>query len=503
MLNFVKPVQKKQNLISRAAQAVRYTITGVAPDAWMSPLNPLPPFSPVQQPWQWDRPVGYNITYKPRGSQEYSFDDLRSVARRSELVRLAIETRQDQVSAINWLIKPILENEDDEADDDDPRLQEVTDFFRHPDKIHDWDQWSRMVLEELFVTDAVSLAKRKTKGGKLYALEPVDGATIFPLVDQNGRQPLPPDPAYQQILKGVPKADYSSDELIYYVRKTRVFTPYGFSPVEQVIESAQTDIERAKYTLAYFSEGSVPDAYMTAPDGMTIDAVLTYETHLNGLLAGNAAGRRQMPVLPHGMEIHNLKQAELKNEFDEWLARKICFAFSLPPTAFIKANNRATAESEKDRATEEGLFPILLYIKRLCDKVIQEDFGYKDLEFHWDADEERDPSVQATIDQVYVNAGIMSRNEVRDALGLDNIEGGDEPLVTTGSGLVPLPGSDLDVQQKQEQLEQQQASAAQAHENNMALVQAKGKGGNDNEPGGGDVNKRSKKKLSYGASHSH
>ena len=37
------------------------------------------------------------------------------------------------------------------------------------------------------------------------------------------------------------------------------------------------------------------------------------------------------------MEIKSLKQAELKNDFDEWLARKICFAFSLPPTAFVRS----------------------------------------------------------------------------------------------------------------------------------------------------------------------
>jgi len=49
--------------------------------------------------------------------------------------------------------------------------------------------------------------------------------------------------------------------------------------------------------------------------------VLSYEAHLNSLLAGNRVGRRQMPVLVHGMEIKSMKQADLKNEFDEWLAR--------------------------------------------------------------------------------------------------------------------------------------------------------------------------------------
>jgi hypothetical protein len=39
---------------------------------------------------------------------------------------------------------------------------------------------------------------------ELFALEPVDGATIRRVLDNTGRTPLPPDPAYQQIIKGLP-----------------------------------------------------------------------------------------------------------------------------------------------------------------------------------------------------------------------------------------------------------------------------------------------------------
>lgn len=466
MYNFVKP-PPIPGFLKRAAQAARYTIRGIRPDTWMSPLQPLQPYTPMVAPRQYDFAVGQNLFYRPRGDERYSFEQLRLVARQSELVRLAIETRMDQVSAIKWQIKPIMKVGD--ADDEDLRIREISDFLAKPDKIRDWDQWVRLILEELFVTDAVSLARRKTRGGGLFALEPVDGSTIFPLIDEDGRQPLPPDPAFQQILKGVPKANYTSGELIYYVRKAQVNTPFGYSPVEQIIEAASTDIERIKYTLSYFTEGSVPDAYITAPDGMTPDKVMVYESHLNSLLAGNTVGRRQMPVLVYGMEIKSLKQAELKNEFDEWLARKICFAFSLPPTAFVKQLNRSTAQSDQERAKDEGLYPVLLYIKRLIDRIIREDFGASDLEFHWNDDEERDPKTQAEIDVMYVNAGLKTRNEIRDALGLEDVTGGEEPMITTASGPIPLPGSPLAEQMKQEQ----QAKTEQDQEHALALTQAK------------------------------
>jgi len=506
MFNFAKPPETK-SVWKRAVQAARYTISGVRPESWMSPLQPLKPFAPEQNAWQWDRPVGYNLYYKPRGNERYDFHELREAARQSELIRLAIETRLDQMSAMSWQVKPKMETTaGDEADDNDPRIKTISEFFTSPDKTRDWDQWLRVVLEELFVTDAVSIARRRNKGGGLYALELVDGATIFPLIDQDGRQPAPPDPAFQQILKGVPKANYTSDEFIYYVRKSQVNTPYGFSAVEQIIQSAETDIERLKYTLSYFTEGSVPDAYITAPDGMTADKVLAYEAHLNSILAGNQVGRRQMPILVHGMEMKSMKAAELKNDFDEWLARKVCFAFSLPPTAFIKSNNRATAESEKDRTQEEGLYPVLLYIKRLVDRIIREDFNSPDLEFHWNDDDEKDPLIQSQIDTAYVAAGIKSRNEIRDSLGLDDEEGGDALLVTAGNTLVPLPGSELDLQQKQEQQDQAQQTQSNAieqiHAKTPAQHAAEAAGAaNQNQPGA--VGKRASVKKKFYAVSTH
>ena len=61
----------------------------------------------------------------------------------------------------------------------------------------------------MLVIDAATLYPRYNRGGSLYALDVIDGATIKPLIGEDGRAPEPPDPAYQQILKGIPAADFS------------------------------------------------------------------------------------------------------------------------------------------------------------------------------------------------------------------------------------------------------------------------------------------------------
>ncbi|NTU52257.1 MAG: AAA family ATPase [Chlorobiaceae bacterium] len=117
----------------------------------------------------------------------------------------------------------------------DSRCDEIEAFLAMPDGELSWQEWLRVLLEDLFVIDAPCIYPRKTKGGKLYALELIDGATVVRKIDQGGRTPMPPDIAYQQVLKGVPGPTYTREELMYRPRNRRSHRVYGFSPVEQIL----------------------------------------------------------------------------------------------------------------------------------------------------------------------------------------------------------------------------------------------------------------------------
>jgi hypothetical protein len=127
-----------------------------------------------------------------------------------------------------------------------------------------------------------------------------------------------------------------------------------------------------------------------------------------------------------------------KDEFDEWLARIVCYAFSLPPTPFIRQMNRATADTAQDAALAEGLAPLMGWVKRLVDHVIQDRMGHADLEFAWVDLRPADPAEQAKLLDLYVRDGIYTVNEARDILGLDPVRGGDQAMVYGTTGAVPL-----------------------------------------------------------------
>ena len=477
----------------RAKQAARYVISDILPTTWMSPLQPLTPFTPVVSGRQYDYNIGQNLFYTPRGNERYGFPELRNLARNSELVRLAIETRQDQMASqpVGFRPKP-----GSGAKENDPRIKELEKFFDTPDRVHDFFGWQRIILEELFVTDAVSLYRRRDRMGRPYSIEPIDGATIFPLIDAGGRQPMAPDPAFQQILKGVPKTDYTSDELLYAVRKTQVNNPYGWSVVEQVALAAAQDIERVKSQLLYFTAGALPDAYAVMPDKMTADNVLAFEREFNDLYSGNLAGKRGMPFFPFGSKIENIKDPLLKDEFDEWLARKICYAFSLPPTALVKQVNRATAEQAQSTAADEGLAPLKLWFIRIINRLIVSDFGYEDLEAYYLEAQEDDPAQQATILTTYQEKGTIARNEARLKLGLDpfNDPAYDIPLPLTVNGYVTQ--EDMQAQRDQQLLIAQSRVAQPGTEGDETpgnqQPQVDGKQPNDKKP---DVKKKPEKRV--------
>jgi hypothetical protein len=69
------------SLFARLALAARYVITGVSPDTWFGPQQPLAPQAPPEvKGRQFDYPFGVNLSYVPRATGGISFAELRALA---------------------------------------------------------------------------------------------------------------------------------------------------------------------------------------------------------------------------------------------------------------------------------------------------------------------------------------------------------------------------------------------------------------------------------------
>lgn len=425
-------------------QSAPPAVISTQPEPWMGPGKPLSPAAPPQDVAgrAFDYPLSWNTNTTPRRFEPISFQDLRNLAQSFELLRMCIETRKDQLSKLTWSVMPRLGPGEKHRKSPDERCRRVEKFLRRPDGVHDWSQWVRIFAEDMFVIDAATLYRRRDRAGRPYGLEPVDGATIIPLIDASGRRPLAPSPAYQQVLKGMPAINYTTDELTYAVRNPRSNRVYGYSPCEQVVAYANIGLRRMAGQLYHFSEGNVPEALFGVPETWTPAQIQEFQVYWDRMLSGNQANRARARFIPGGLSYFPTRpDGALTDPFDEWLARICCYAFSLPPFPFVKQVNRATAESMYDAALEEGLGPTITFIKGVIDREIDEFLGEPDLELVWDDVRKLDATEQQTMDINDVRFGVISIDDMRAKRGQSAL--GVPPLIWGLGPMGVLPVQDL------------------------------------------------------------
>src|SRR5580692_1498621 len=118
-------------------------------------------------------------------------------------------------------------------------------------------------------------------------------------------------------------------------------------------------------------EGSIPDALIGVPQSWTPDQIRQFQDYWDTEFSGDLAKRRRAKFVPgeSAAKVVQTKEPQHKDDFDEWLARIICFAFSVPPQWAAKVMNRATTPTlpfpacgggkggGSAQAEEEGLEP--------------------------------------------------------------------------------------------------------------------------------------------------
>jgi SPP1 gp7 family putative phage head morphogenesis protein len=459
-----------QSTVDRIAGRVTVTVPQASTELQREAFTPDQQFFPSGMPQTPIAPAGtttgrrfdfqsfVNMTSAPRGEAgegAISFRTLRRLASPADggldLLRLAIETRKDQMSAQRWSIRGKKKD-----DDGGKPARDLETWLARPDGVHTFRQWMRMLLEDHFVIDAPTIYYAVSNGRPV--LEIMDGATIKILIrGDDGRTPLPPLPAYQQFLKGMPAANYTIDELGYYPYNLLSYRLYGMSRVEQVVVTIRMAIERAMSQLGYYTEGTTPDGFMELPKDFTLEQVQQWTEWFNSELAGQTGERHKIRFVLQDSKYQPTKTEILKDLFDEWLARIICFNFSLSPQALVKETNRATAQTGKEAAQEEGLEPTKLWFKDVMDDALAR-AGYAELEWQWEDEEIVDPVAKAQVVQSYYGGStgtakpLVTLEEARKLLGfapatpeqlLELQPPAPEPEPDpTGDGSAPAPNGD-------------------------------------------------------------
>ena len=342
-------------------------------------------------------------------------------------------------------------------------ISRLKEFWKTPDKSNglSFIDWITMATEELLVIDALAIYPLQTVGGDLHSLQILDGTTIKPLINDYGMRPEPPFAAYQQILYGFPRsefstakdpravADYETSELIYLMRNPSTTSVYGESPTEQSLALADIYLRRQQWVRMEFTEGVVPEMLFLADTKFTPDQIMQYEAIFNNQLAGQTSARMRMKIIPAGL-IPSPQEGygeKFKDLMDEFYSIAICGHFQVQPSEIgltQQAGLGGGAGVQKGQAQSSeviGLVPLAKWFAEKLTRIQQQYLNAPaELEFKFMNSTREDIESVARARDIELKNGGSTINEDRAEAGkpLINSPEADKPIFVVGNGAYTL-----------------------------------------------------------------
>jgi hypothetical protein len=437
-------------------------------------INPLRPDG-RPDPRRYEYQVAQNINITE--TRLVPFKTLRAAADQIDILRRCVEVLKSKVVGLEWDI--IIGTDASEkiaatAGGDHVRamakareglndeIDRVRTFWENPDKANGltFTDWLMIALEELLVIDALAVWPQMTVGGDLYGLQILDGATIKPLLDDRGMRPMSPAPAYQQILYGFPRAEFSanqddpkadgeftSDDLAYMVRNRRTTSVYGQSPVERSLSLADIYLRRQQWIRAEYTDGVLPETMFTtdATWGTNPELLRAYENILNDDLAGQTEQRKRARILPQGITpvVNETYGEKFKDTLDDFLIASICGHFGVQPTEIGYSpksglGGGGVVTGQTGNAEALGAQPIVNWLNKMITNLSYAYLGMpRELEFRLMSSKRQDDESSARKSDIEVKGAGKTVNERRSELGLPLLDTpqADMPLLLAGNTL--------------------------------------------------------------------
>jgi HK97 family phage portal protein len=372
-------------------------------------------------------PLGLNSIYSPlRGGGMQSAmpkptaANLRRFAE-TPVARRAINCIKDKIACMEWRIEPRPGADFSEASTRAERIAALTRSFDTPNATDSFRTLIEQVIEDTLVggfgAAEIELTGDISSPVRLY---PVDGATIqvnsLWSGDENAAR-------YAQHTGGFSK-DQSiplrDDQLMYVRLNPRTHSIFGLGKLEVAFESITQFLQAHRYAGRLASNSVVQYALWLNER--------TPEQHerLIRWWQDEVEGTGRVPVLsseqkPEVLRFAGGTDADLRLQWQQFLLTMIANAFDLPAMLLGVSQdvNRSTAQEFANEAFQSAVVPLAkLVAEHLTRDVIAKRLGWNDLRFVWSELESRDEQVEASIQISLLNAGVLTRDEVRGMRGL-------------------------------------------------------------------------------------
>lgn len=417
-------------------------IQGMTNTGNMGPGTPITPSRGYSvRPRATDYPAGVNIsTQSRRAWGRTGYDVLRELMRAYDIAQMCKNHKIDELRSMEPLLTPM----DGFKGDGESAVAAARAAIAFPDREHAWDEWLSLWLDNLLTFDSGPLYRRRNKFGQIIGLEIVDGSTIYPLVDEHGRRPQAPAPAYQQVIKGQASVDFTAEDMTYARFRPQTDSPFGMAPLESIMMTVNTDMRLQWHFLQMFTAGNIPGGFMEAPPDLSSpDQINEFQDYWNSLYDGDQESKHKIVFVPAGSKFHQTVPDTFDPEFPKYLAIKVAGAFGVVPQDLGLTDdvNRATGETQTDTQFRVNTLPWVRFVESILTRYLQHDLGLPvQLKLNTGRDKE-DRLTEAQAWKLYIESGMASADEGREqilGLPVDNERPVPRGLVLPRQGFVPL-----------------------------------------------------------------
>lgn len=353
----------------------------------------------------------------------------------------------DKRDRIRWLFKTTIKKVKDVAES---HKHEVKCIFEHPNNAEtSFRVLLELLLDDVLIYDSAALVKNYNYYGKLAELYTVPGQEIKIYRNEDGTMPNPPESAYAWEDKGVLRAEFCNDEMLYIMQNPQ-HSGYGLSPLEVAAYIITASLYADEYNIDYFKHSNVPPGVLNLGEQVTEDQRVLFQKMWEQEVQGRgglqkivfASGSDKMQFIP--MRTQTNRDMQMM-EYLKWTTAIKCACYGISPQdiGFVLDFHRTTAEVQEKLSRTRGVNNLLNLLQSYFnEEIVKAEFPFSDVKFAWELDESKDSIQQAQIDNIDLNSGVMSINERRKARGMKPIEGGDEYIIKApGTNMTPV--SDL------------------------------------------------------------
>jgi HK97 family phage portal protein len=340
------------------------------------------------------------------------------------IARRAINCIKDRIAGMRWRVQPRQGYALEAIPDGPARLRILTDNFDAPNPDDSFRSMAEQVLEDIIVGGFGAIEVQASGDAtRPLVLWPVDGASIRMNVEWDGS---PQSQRYLQVndLSGAnSQIKLDDDELIYIRLNPRTHTPFGLGRLEVAFETISAFLGAHRFA-ARLASNSVVQYALWLQD-------LTPEHHerLIRWWQDEIEGTGKVPILsaeskPEVLRFGGGTDADLRLQWQEFLLRVVASAFDLPPfyLGVERDVNRSTAEEMNDMAFRQAIVPTArLLAEYLTRDAIGKKLGWSDLEFVFADVDTTDPLEEVQIQQILLQTGVLTVNEVRRMRGLPEL----------------------------------------------------------------------------------